>query len=124
LRNEDFFIARSLRRLRRPLGSQGLQFPTRRGSENWAVTFSSSLPGGGLGSAESLFSLEGVDEHAAAAVFVWNQCGPCEIKARGPRGDSKKRLSQDLRIAASCFFANRPDFSSCWAFAKRANLIG
>jgi hypothetical protein len=46
-----------------------------------------------------LFSLEGVDEHAAAAVFVWNQCGPCEIKARGPGGDSKKRPCQDLRIA-------------------------
>jgi hypothetical protein len=50
------------------------------------------LPGGGLGSAERLFSLEGVDEHAAAAVFVWNQCGPCEIKARGPGGIAKNGL--------------------------------
>jgi hypothetical protein len=104
LRNEAFFIARSLRRLRRPLGSQGLQFPARRGSEKLGCdvfVVMALLPGGGLGSAESLFSLEGVDEHAAAAVFVWNQCGPCEIKARGPRGDSKKRPSQDLRSAVA-----------------------
>jgi hypothetical protein len=88
LRNEAFFIARSLRRLRRPLGGQGLQFPSAVAVKNWAVTFSSSwryfpaavwvLPRGCSRSKGSM--------NMQPQLFVWNQCGPCEIKARGPRG--------------------------------------